>query len=124
MAKGLTPPFDPSLNLESCQTFTKRATVFQEKDVKIEKSAQAKNSVVGSKTIIGDGAVIVNSIIGRNCTISPGAIIQESILWDNVVVESKVKLDHAIVAQDNSLKADHNLVSRVVLPRNTKFSPG
>jgi translation initiation factor eIF-2B subunit epsilon len=116
---GLTVPFDPSMNLENDQTFSKKLTVYREKDVKIGKLSQLKNVVIGAKTIIGDGAVVVNSVIGRNCIIQPGAIIRESILWDNVVVETGVKLTQSIVAEDNSLKLNHRLSERAILPPKT-----
>ena len=68
--------------------------------------------------------MVFNSIIGRNCTIQAGAVIRESILWDNVIVESGVKLDQAIVAEDNSLKTDFDVAERVVLPCKANPPPG
>jgi translation initiation factor eIF-2B subunit epsilon len=124
LAKGQTVPFDPSINLERGQTFSKKSNGYREKDVKIEKSAHVKNGVIGSKSIVGDGAVVFNSIIGRNCTIQAGAVIRESILWDNVVVESGVKLHQAIVTDDNTLKADFDIAERVVLPRKANIPAG
>jgi ADP-glucose pyrophosphorylase len=112
------------MNLENDQTFRKEASIFREKDVEIAKSAQIQSTVIGSKTIINDGAMIANSVIGRNCTIKAGAVIQDSVLWNNIVVESGVKLHQAIVAEENTINADYNIAGKVVLPRKTSIPSG
>ena len=101
---GATIPFDPSMNIGNDQTFVKRGSVWREKDVKIDKTAQLTNVVIGSGSVIGEGAVVTNSIIGRNSVLSPGVIVKDSILWDNVSVAESVEINESIVASQKVQK--------------------
>jgi translation initiation factor eIF-2B subunit epsilon len=121
MTTGITSPFDPSMNLENDQTFTKRGSIWQEKNVSVV-SAQLKQSVIGSHATVGDGAVITNSIIGRNCKISPGAIIQDSILWNDITVNRGVKINRSIVAANNIIPTNCQINGGVIIPPNSIIS--
>lgn len=125
MTRGLTAPFDPSMNLLNGQTFQKKGTIWREKEVKIEKSAQVTNAIIGAGTIVGDGAKVITSVVGRKCIISSNAVIQNSVLWDNVTVGQGAQVSESVVEMDNSvLEGCHLsrgvvLLSKTSLPSNT-----
>ena len=121
MMRGLTAPFDPSMNLLNDQTFLKKGTVWREREVKIEKSAQVKDSIIGMGSIIGDKAKVINSVIGRKCVIAPNAVVQNSVLWDNVTLGQGVHLLDSVVEMDNSVPEGSHLSRGVVLLSKTSL---
>lgn len=108
------------MNLRNDQTFQKRGDSWREREVKVEKSAQIKESVIGAGTIVGDGATVVNSIVGRRCVIGPHAVVQNSVLWDNVTVGQGVQILDSIVEMDNTVREGCDL-SRAVLLRKSSL---
>jgi ADP-glucose pyrophosphorylase len=119
MTKGMTAPFDPLMNIENDQTFSKKGSIFRERDVKIDKSAQLKNVIIGSGSVIGD-VVLTNTIVGRNCSIQSGVVVEDSILWDKVTLNSGSKIHQSVIANDNELSMQLGL--RTVLPPKTQVS--
>lgn len=124
MVKGITAPFDASMNIANDQTFSKKGSIWREKDVKIEKSAQLKNIVVGSGSVIGDGVVLTNTVIGRNCVVNSGVVVEDSILWDNVKLNPGCKIRQSIITTDNVLPDSSQLGYKTVLPPKIQLSPG
>jgi ADP-glucose pyrophosphorylase len=122
MVKGLTAPFDSSLNLNSDQTFSKKGTIWREREVTIDKSAQLNNAVVGSGSIIADNVVLTNTVIGRNCVIQSGVVIEDSIVWDTVTIQADCKIRQSIIANNNTLSHYTQLGNKTVLPSSTQFS--
>lgn len=118
---GVTAPFDPSMNVENTQNFIKKGSVWLDKDVKIEKTALVKNAVIGSGSLIGDGASVSDSIIGRNCVVPAGVQIRESILWNDVVLHKGVQMNRAIIAS-NSLIPEDTWLGCAVLRTKTKLA--
>jgi len=106
------------MNLRNDQTFLKKGDSWREREVKLEKTAQIKESVIGAGSMIGDGATVVNSVVGRKCFIGPRAIVRDSILWDNVSVGQDVSILHSIVEMDNNVLNGSHL-NRAVLPTKT-----
>ena len=122
MVNGRTAPFDPSLNIENDHTFSKKGSVWRERDTKIEKSVSIKNAAIGSGSVIGNGASIINSVIGRNCHIPPGAVIEDSILWNNVTVSSPdSKIHRCIIGSYVTLPKDTRLGMGNILPPKTSL---
>ena len=113
------------MNLLNDQTFLKKGTVWREREVKIEKSAQVKDSIIGAGSIVGDGAKVVNSVIGRKCVIAPNAVLQNSVLWDDVTLGQGVHILDSVVEMDTSvpegchLSRGAVLLSKTSLPSNT-----
>jgi len=122
MVKSVTAPFDASMNIANDQTFSKKGSIWREKDVKIEKSAELKNVVIGSGSIIGDGAVLTNTVIGRNCTVQSGVVVEDSIVWNNVTLNEGCRIHQSIITDDNVLAASTQLGKRTVLPPKTQLS--
>ena len=127
MAKGLTAPFDPSMNIEGDNAFSQRGSIWRDRDVKIGKTVQAQNVVIGKGSIIADGVSIENSIIGRNCRIL-GGTIKESFLQDNVTVQACCNISRSVIFSDNSILRDTHLgpgtiiLPHTQLPESTKIS--
>jgi|SRR5579859_274615 len=112
------------MNLRNDQTFLKKGDSWREREVKLEKTAQIKESVIGAGSMIGDGATVVNSVVGRKCLIGPHAIVRDSILWDNVTVGQDVSILHSIVEMDNNVLNGCQLnravlLTKTILPSNT-----
>ena len=122
MVKGSTAPFDASMNITNDQSFSKKGSIWREKDVKIEKSAELNNVVIGSGSTIGDGVVLTNTVIGRNCTVQSGVVVEDSILWNNVTLNEGCKIHQSIITDDNVLLRSTQLGKRTVLPPRTQFS--
>ena len=110
------------MNLQHDQTFMKKGTIWREKEVKIEKSAQVKEAVIGAGSIVGEGAKVINSVIGRKCIIAPNAVVQNSVLWDNVTVDQGVHILDSIIEMDNSIPEGCHLSGGVVLQSKTSLS--
>ena len=119
MTKGMTAPFDPLMNIENDQTFSKKGSIWRERDVKIDKSAQLKNVIIGSGSVIGD-VVLTNTIVGRNCSIQSGVVVEDSILWDKVTLKPGSKIRQSVITNDNELSTQLGI--RTVLPPNTRVS--
>ena len=115
----MTAPFDPSMNIENDQTFAKKGSIWKERDVKIDKSAQLKNVIIGSGSVVGD-AILTNTMIGRNCNIQSGVVVEDSILWDKVTLNSGIKIRQSIITNDNVLSTQ--LGTRTVLAPKTQVS--
>ena len=115
----MTAPFDSSMNIDNDQTFTKKGSIWKERDVKIDKSAQLKNVIIGSGSVVGD-AILTNTIIGRNCNIQSGVVVEDSILWDKVTLNSGSKIRQSIITNDNVLSTQ--LGTRTVLAPKTQVS--
>jgi translation initiation factor eIF-2B subunit epsilon len=120
MAKGLTAPFDPSLNIEGDNNFSKKGFVWRDRDVKVGKTVQLQNVVIGKGSVIADGVSIKNSIIGRNCQISGGAIA-DSVLWDNITVNSGCEIHKSVILSDNDVLKDVHLGSRTIILAHTQL---
>src|SRR5271169_5769240 len=117
MAKGLTAPFDPSLNIEGDNDFSKKGPVWCDRDVKVGKTVQLQNVVIGKGSVIADGVSIENSIIGRNCQISGGrGVITDSVLWNNITVNSGCDIRKSIILSDNVILKDIHLGSGTIIP--------
>ena len=119
MTKGMTAPFDPLINIEYDQTFSKKGSIWRERDVKIDKAAQLKNVIIGSGSVIGD-AVLTNTVVGRNCSIQSGVVVEDSILWDKVTLNAGSKIHQSIVTNDNELSTPLGI--RTVLAPKTRVS--
>jgi carbonic anhydrase/acetyltransferase-like protein (isoleucine patch superfamily) len=124
LVKGLTSPFDPLMNIENDQTYFKKGSIWREKEVKVEKSAQLRNVVLGAGSVIGDGASVVNSVIGRKSIIPAGVVIEDSILWNNVTLSQGCKIRNSIIAADNILVNGIHLGFGVILPPQTNLPTG
>jgi translation initiation factor eIF-2B subunit epsilon len=111
------------MNLQNDQTFVKRGDNWREREVKVDKSAQVKESVIGAGSIISEGTTVVNSVVGRKCVISPRAVVRDSVLWDNVIVGRGVHILHSIVEMDTHVPDGSHLSRGVVLPRKTILPP-
>ena len=122
MAKGLTAPFDPSINIEGDKDFIKKGSIWREKEVKTGKTAQLQNVIVGKGSVISDGVSIENSIIGQNCQISIG-VIKDSVLRDNIVVYPGCDIRKSIILSDNDILNNTHLGSGTIVPPHTQF-PG
>tara|TARA_R110002050_G_scaffold30453_2_gene77968 strand:+ start:1075 stop:1686 length:612 start_codon:yes stop_codon:yes gene_type:complete len=118
-------PFSPSEQfVENGKSYLGQGTI-------VENKAQvAAQSVVGSGTTVGAGAMVMKSVIGRGCVIGPGVKVTNSIIMDNVKVEgtnvrinntilcSNVEVTNASVSQcvvGHSVKVSENLSEQVVL---------
>jgi acetyltransferase-like isoleucine patch superfamily enzyme len=121
LVKGGTAPFDPSMNIDNDQTYSKKGTIWREKDVKLGKSVELKNVVLGAGSVIGDGATITNSSIGRKSVVPAGVFVQDSIIWDNVILNQGCKIYRSIIATDNVLSNDTRLGLGTVLPPKTNL---
>src|SRR2546421_4552939 len=115
------------MNLRNDQTFLKKGDSWRERDIKLEKTAQIKESVIGAGSMIGDGATVVNSVVGRKCLIGPRAVLRDSILWDNVTVGQDVRILHSIVEMDNDVLNGCQLngavlLTKTKLPSNTTIN--
>jgi len=121
MLGGLTAPFDPMMNLENDQTYTKKGSMWREKDVKIDKAARVSQSVIGAGTTIGERAKISNSVIGRNCVIPPGVTIKDSIVWNKVTLLTGVTIKKSIIAE-NTIPTNLEINEKNVLLPNTAAS--
>ena len=111
---GITAPFDPAMNLEIGQTYSKRQSIYRERNVIIEISAEVKDSSIATGSIVGNDATVLNSVIGRHVTISDKAVIIDSIIWDDVVVGESAKVNASIVTNANNINGE--LGPKVVLP--------
>src|SRR5579862_9531806 len=115
MLQGLTAPFDPMMNLENDQTYAKKASMWREKDVKLDKSAQVTRSVIGAGTTIAENTIISNSVVGRGCVIPVGVTIENSILWSKVILNSGVTVKKAIISE-NTIAEGTTIDEKNVLP--------
>src|SRR4030095_15074264 len=91
------------MNIGNDQSFSKKGSIWREKSVKIDKSAQIQNVVLGSGSIIADGVVLMNTLVGRNCSIQSGVIIKDSILWDKGTVTTGCKIHQSIITTENEI---------------------
>ena len=121
MAKGLTAPFDPSLNIEGDNAFSKRGSIWRDRDVKIGKTIQSHNVAICKGSHIADGVSIENSIIGRNCQIL-GGIVKDSILHDNVTVNLGCDINRSIIWSNNNILKDTHLGSGTIILPHTQLS--
>ena len=121
MTRGLTAPFDPSMNLQNDQTFVKKGTIWREREVMIENAAQVKDAIIGAGSIIGEGVNIVNCVVGRKCVIAPNSVLQNSVLWDNVTVGQGVHILDSIVEMNKSVPDGCHLSRGVVLASTTEL---
>ena len=119
MIKGITISFDLFMNIENDQTFSKKGSIWRERNVKIDKTAQLKNVIIGSDSVIGD-VILTNVVIGRNCSIQSGVIVEDSILWDKVTLKSGSKIRQSIITNDNELSTQLGI--RTILIPNTQVS--
>lgn len=122
MVKGLTAPFDSSMNIENDQSFSKKGSIWREKNVKVDKSAQLQNVVVGSGSVIADGVVLINTLVGRNCSIQSGVVIEDSILWDKATVTMGCKIHQSIITTENEISNTAQLGIRTVLLPKTSLA--
>src|ERR1700685_4689173 len=120
MARGLTTPFDPSLNIEGDNNFSKKGSVWRDRDGKVGKTVKLQNVVIGKGSMIADGVSIKNSIIGRNCQIS-GGVIADSVLWDNITVNSGCQIHTSVILSDNDVLKDVHLGSRTIILPHTQL---
>ena len=119
MTSGDTPLFDSFKNIEKGQTFTKKGSVWKEKDVRIERSAKISNAIIESGAIVDEGATVINSVIGRNCVISADSFVHHAILWKDVNLGTRAKVDFSIIAENSTILSDVKIGSRTILPHNT-----
>ncbi|GAP90707.1 putative translation initiation factor eIF-2B subunit epsilon [Rosellinia necatrix] len=99
MLAGWTYPFTPDCNLLKGQSYRLRdGNVYQEDDVFAEDDTEPFNSVLARDTHIGSKSVIQNCIIGRNCRIGSNVRIANSFIWDDVEIGDDAVIEHAIVA--------------------------
>lgn len=112
------------------------------KEAKIERSiigeaseiyGTVKNSVIGSKVVIEEGAEVVDSIIMQGTVIGKGAKINKAIIAENVTVSDKCvvgvgemaesKLDAKIYASDLATIGENSFIPEgVSIGRNTAIS--
>ena len=112
------------------------------KEAKIERSiigeaseiyGTVKNSVIGSKVVIEEGAEVVDSIIMQGTVIDKGAKINKAIIAENVTVSDKCvvgvgemaesKLDAKIYASDLATIGENSFIPEgVSIGRNTAIS--
>lgn len=116
------------MNIEQDQTFTKKGSVWREKDVKVESLTELNNVVVGAGSSIGETATITNSVIGRQCVIPSSAVVEGSIIWNNVTLGEGCKVHGSIIMEGNNLSNDIRigrgtvLLPKTNLPAHTQIS--
>jgi translation initiation factor eIF-2B subunit epsilon len=60
--------------------------------------------VVGQDAVVGDGVDLKGTVVGARCIIRGGSVIADSHLFAGVVIEQDVKITHAIIAENVTVK--------------------
>jgi translation initiation factor eIF-2B subunit epsilon len=122
MTCGLTAPFDPLLNIEPDQSFSKKGTVWKENGTKVHESVQLTNAVLGAGVAVANNANIRNSVIGRNCIIAEAVTIENSVLLASVKVDKGCFIRESIIFDGIELPERSHLAGKSIIPPNTKLS--
>ena len=94
-------PLVPDNNLYGTSFVYSRVNRYKESDVHLGWSATiGSDTVIGSKSSIMTGAVVVQSVVGRNCQIGSNAKVTGSHLWEGVVVGEDAVVEHAILCNN------------------------
>jgi len=77
----------------------------------------ARNSTIGSGTLlgahihIGEGCVVRKTVIGHGCTIQEQSKITNSHLWNNVEIQANVTIAHSIIC-DNAIIRKNSVIGK------------
>jgi translation initiation factor eIF-2B subunit epsilon len=121
VVNGVTAPFDPGMNLERDQTFSKKVGGWREKEVRVEKSATLQKTAIGSQTTIAEKANITKSVIGRNCRVAADVTIENSVLWSNASVSAGALIQNSIVLEGCTIEG--KVGEMLVISANSPIPP-
>ena len=120
-----TFPVTPDANFMDQSSYRHyRNNVYRESNVTLHRSSHiGSDTVVGTGSVISEGASVSGSIIGRNCSIGPGAVIRDSYIWDSVSIEAGATIDSAIVASGAVIKSNAIVCEDCVISYNVVIGP-
>ena len=76
------------------------------------------NSVIGSKTQIGDKCEVSDSVIGESCDFGKNVKIENSIIEKNVIIESDCVISNAIIQSGSYVKSGSTISQGSIVTNN------
>jgi len=125
-------PLVPDVNL-FCDTSYEyfHPGVYKEAGVALAQSCSlGEDTVIGSKTSVGERAVIKDSVIGRGCSIGAGTVIEGCFIYPNVTIGPDCTITGSIICEDvnvgSGVKVETNCVlgGGVVISADMTISEG
>ncbi|GCE98255.1 translation initiation factor eIF-2B epsilon subunit, GEF [Zygosaccharomyces mellis] len=113
-------------NLMPDQTYSYESShIYKEQGVVLAQSCKiGKCTAIGSRTKVGESALVENCVIGRNCYIGSGAIIRDSHIWDNTIIGNNSVINHSIIASDTKLGTNVVLNDGCIIGFNVVIEDG
>ena len=89
-----------------------RRSVYFDDTVKVMRSSEVNETLIGKNSIIANSVKIERSTVGNNCRIDSNVKIIDSHIWDNVIIEDGAIINGAIIC------------SNAIIKKNAKLSKG
>lgn len=103
----------------------RRRYIYREEHLSIPRGAvQDADSIIGARTVLGQGAVVRRSVVGRNCTIAAGAVVEDSILMDGVSVGEGCVIRSSMLADGAVVRPNASVGPNCVLSFSVVVGPG
>ncbi|KAI3974613.1 hypothetical protein MKX01_029603 [Papaver californicum] len=120
-----TYPSVPDIQFSAnCPTKQECHGIYKGSDIQLSSSAHVgPDTLVGSRTSIGDYSKISNSVIGKGCCIGSNVSIEGSYIWDNVTIQDGCQLNNALVCDGVVIKSGVVLEPGVVLSFKVVVGP-
>uniref|UniRef100_A0A7S4KCD1 Translation initiation factor eIF2B subunit epsilon n=2 Tax=Guillardia theta TaxID=55529 RepID=A0A7S4KCD1_GUITH len=117
-------PLVPDVNLFCDTTYEYlHPGVYKEANVSLAQSCIiGMDTVIGSKTVVGEGAKIDRSVIGRSCVIGDGAVLEGCFLFANVKIGAGAILRDCLLADDVEVGEKAVIEKNCILGGNVKIS--
>jgi glucose-1-phosphate adenylyltransferase len=121
----------PSLNLND-RTWVIHTRSEERPPVRVETTANIKNSLITDGAIIAEGAIVERSILSPGVYVGPGAVVRESIILTDAYIESGARIercimDKIVVVGQNAVVGsiqDVGDLNITAIGKNTHIPPG
>ena len=125
VARRWTFPYCPDANFVQGQNYQITGQkCYVEDRIRLARTAVVQGrSVVGSDTVIQDGATISRSSIGRRCKIGCNVRIEDSYIWDDVTIEDDTTILTSVIASHSSVGANCKIGHGSLISFETKVPP-